>query len=157
MSDRCARGEPRSELSIVADSPALRELTSRPKKGTPMRLTCKRGSQGSVVAATASAGPQCAMSRERITKTRPVIGPAWAAAGKEIWKVSPSFAEGLGASPCARHAASRSAKELFHLIGEPVISHAGIADNSLRSRFSWGDMADRQGSPQLLHAFECIG
>src|SRR5271154_2391374 len=128
MSDRWARGEPRLELSMVADSPGLRELISRPKKGTPMRLTCKRGSQGSVVAATASAGPQCAMSRERITKTRPVIGSAWADAGKEISNLSPGFAEGLGAAPCARQAVSRSAKELFHLIGEPVISHAGIAD-----------------------------
>src|ERR1700722_17891795 len=130
MSDRCARGEPRSELSMVTESPGLRDSTLWPKKGTPMRLTCKRGSQGSVVAATASAGPQCAMSRERITKTRPVIGSAWAAAGKEISNLSPGFAEGLGASPCARHAASRSAKELFHLIGEPVISHAGTADNN---------------------------
>jgi hypothetical protein len=122
-----------------------------------MRLTCKRGSQGSVAAMTASAGPQCVMSRERITKTRPVIGSAWAAAGKEIANLSPGCVAVLGASPCARHAASKNAQELFHLIGEPVIPHAGFADNNLGSRFPWGDMADGQRLPQLLHAFECIG
>jgi hypothetical protein len=52
---------------------------------------------------------------------------------------------------------SGSTKELFHLIVEPVISHAEIPDNNLGSRLSWGHMADRQGLPQFLHAFECIG
>src|SRR5271154_1509519 len=144
MSDRWARGEPRLELSMVADSPGLRELISRPKKGTPMRLTCKRGSQGSVVAATASAGPQGAVSRERKTKTRPVMGAAGSAAGKEISNLSPGFVAGLGASPCARQAVSRSTKELFHLIGEPVIPHAGFADNHLGSRLSRSHMRSEE-------------
>src|ERR1700753_742201 len=112
MSDRCERGEPRSELSMVAESPGPRDSTLRPKNGTPMRLTCKRGSQGSVVAMTASAGPQGVMSRERIKKTRPVIGSACVAAGKEIANLSPGCFAVLEASPCARHAASKSAQEL---------------------------------------------
>jgi hypothetical protein len=37
------------------------------------------------------------MSRDRMMKTRPVMGSAWAEEGKEIWNLRPGFAAGLAA------------------------------------------------------------
>ena len=66
---RLSIGDPRSVASITIETPGACPSTSRPKNGTPVRPTWRRGSRSAVW--------------DSMTKTRPVIAPGCVARGIE--------------------------------------------------------------------------
>src|SRR6185295_9952493 len=91
MSLMLSIGVPRSLASMLTIFSGCSRSTSRPKKGTPVRPICRRGSGWRSIV------------RVTITNARPVIGPSWICGTKDTSKRS--FDGGAG-RVCAEIAAA---------------------------------------------------